>query len=211
MRIMGWVMIVFGLVGVVTCAYGIVLTNRTADRAEAATASLAKEARGLLDRVDRQLVDVPGRVTRLVQRKDEGTIGRELGRLEEALAASHETGSTILSLLRVAARLRGDATVNEEFPNAVALHGALGTAHGLVRDQRADMRTWTLRAAAVNRAIETARREIAEAREATQRVETGTIDTLALVALLGSLFLVWMGVGQLALALLGRGKASAPA
>ena len=211
MRIMGWVMIVLGIVGVATCGYGIVLANQTADRAQAATVALATEARGLMDLVDRKLVDMPERVTRLVERKDEGDIGRELGRLEEALEASYETGSTILSLLQVASRMRGGSTVDDEFPKVVALHEALGTAHGLVRDQRADMKTWTLRAAVVNKAIRDVRTDIAETRQATIDVEARTIDKLSLVALLGSVFLIWMGIGQLALALLGRGKATAPA
>lgn len=211
MRATGWILVVLGIVGATICVYGIVIANQATDRAQAATGSLATEARGLLDAVDAKLVDMPAQVTRLVERKDEGDIGRQLGRLEEALAGAHETGATILSLLQVASRLRGGGAVDDEFPKVVALHAALGTAHGLVRDQRADIKTWTLRAAVVNKTLEQVRADIAETRTATERIEERTVSKLGVIALGSSIFLIWMAGGQLAMALVGRRRAQAEA
>ncbi len=209
MRAVAWGMVVLGLVGAVACAYGLVVTNQTTDRAQEAAGSLGAQARALIDAVDGKLVDVPGRVTQLVERKDEGEVARQLGRLEETLASTYETGTTILSLLRVASRLRGGQTVEDEFPKVVALHATLGAAHGMVRDQRADVKTWTLRAVALNRLLDGVRSDLEATRAQTERIETRTVDTLGTLALWTSIFLVWMGAGQIALAALGRRRAQA--
>ena len=211
MKTMGWTLAALGLLGALACLYGIVASNQATGRAQEAAASLGTEARALLDLVDGKLAGLPAQVTELVERKEEGELERRLGALEDALGDAHETGGTILSLLEVASRLRGRGAVADEFPNVVALHGGLGEAHRIVREQRADMATWTLRAVALNGLIETAREEVAATRAQTERIETRTVDLLGTLALLASVFLVWMGVGQVALALLGRAKATAGA
>lgn len=213
MRMTGWIFVALGLLGAALCVYGTVATYQVREDLQASTKTLATEARDLLDAVDRRLVDLPEKVTVLIERRDEGVLAERLGQVEGSLASAHEIAQSALSLLEVAVALRGEGrSVEAEFPAAVSLTEALRDLQALIGAQRADLSTWTLRAALLHQMIASVRTDLAASRAATVRIEERTISKLATAAWLFTLFLLWMGLGQLALAAAGRraGKGQDP-
>ncbi|MDF1700565.1 MAG: hypothetical protein P1V36_05340 [Planctomycetota bacterium] len=207
----GWIFVALGLLGAALCVYGTVATYQVREDLQASTKTLATEARDLLDAVDRRLVDLPEKVTMLIERREEGAVGERLGQLEGTLGSAHEIAQSTLSLLEVAVSLRGEGrSVEAEFPTAVSLTEALRDLHALIGAQRADLSTWTLRAVVLHQMIESVRSDLAASRAATIRIEERTISQLATAAWLFTLFLLWMGVGQLALTAAGRRAVTGP-
>ena len=212
MRALGWIWIVLGLAGVVACVVAVVAVRDVGGNLARGATALGAQARSLLATVDERLAAVPARVRALTDRRGEDGdadgvgdgIAQELARLEEALAATHAMATRAVRLLEVATVMRGDEDVSTRFPRVVAVTDGLAGARDAVAVQRADLDAWTLRAAWLQGIVDGVRADLAATRTRTESVERDVLDGLGAIILLASVFLAWMALGQIALALLGR-------
>jgi len=210
MRVMRWILLGLGLAGAVACGVGVVVTKRAKDDIAESTSTLATRARGLLDAVDAKLDGLPERLNRLAKSREPGPVIDELRQVESRLQSARESSATVRSMLQAAIALKQGETraLEDRFPKLAGIGAGLADLAEKVRAQIANVETWTLRFAVLTAGVEKVRANVDQTRQETERLEADALGVLDTIALIVIGFLVWMGLGQVALAFVGRRRAA---
>ncbi len=209
MRVTGWILVVMGVVGAALCVYGVVSTHRAKAQLTDAATEVAARASELLDVVDGKLEVLPAQLSELTKSDRPEPVLDKLRVVEDGLQDASDVLNSVVALMNATAALRPGAEGGSEqrFPELAALATRLAALSAEVRSQLEDTQTWTLRFAVFTEAVAGVREEVDSTRAEARELKTDALDTLNTIAIAAIVFLLWMALGQIALAWFGRRKA----
>ena len=210
MRVTGWILVVMGVVGAIACVWGVFYVHDTRHEVQDSVERVGTRAMELLDVVDGKMQALPGQLNELMASDRPQPVLDKLRTFEDGLQDASEMLTSIVSLMEAAAALR-PGSERPHHMRAVALSNNATQLAGMsaeVREQIENAETWTLKFQVFEELVERMRNEVHQAGKETQRWEIKIVDTLDVISVAVIVFLLWMALGQIALAIYGKRKAS---